>query len=231
MGIIINGKSIENFYISGEKINGFVKNKNTIYKGSGYFLLEYIDRDGIKHSDKASDESEIKPMIKEVSNMMKECKLSSINGIKAVFPRGQAIFFDSCPALEFVDLSDFDASEMLYMASVFQYCGALKTVNFSNFNTKSCTTFGGMFKYCSSLTELDLSSFTTEQVTNFYQMFYDCTSLTKIDLSSFTFNSNQVADYMFDGVPSNCLIYVKDQSSKDWILNNRNDLTNVQIKE
>lgn len=63
-------------------------------------------------------------------------------------------------------------------------------------------------------------------------MFSGCTLLEEIDMSSFDFTkiSQYYNNNMFDNVPTNCLIYVKDQDQVDWFTTNYSNLTNVQIK-
>lgn len=87
-----------------------------------------------------------------------------------------------------------------------------------------------MFYGCSGLIELDLASFDTSSVTDMYGMFQSCTSLTELNLSSFDFTNVVSYGQMFLNVPTDCLIYVKDETAKAWIEEKFTDLTNVQIK-
>ena len=61
-------------------------------------------------------------------------------------------------------------------------------------------------------------------------MFYYCADLTSLDLSNFTFSKVTNSSSMFENVPSDCLIKVKDETAKNFVLSARSDLTNVQIK-
>lgn len=105
--------------------------------------------------------------------------------------------------------------EMSYM---FYADYSLKKVNMSNFN-------------------LDMTGWSTSGAINPYNMFQYCTSMEEIDLSNLDFS--KVLPYgqtdMFgvnanQGIPDNCLIYVKNQTEKDWVETNFPRLTNVQIK-
>lgn len=165
--------------------------------------------------------------------------------------------FWGCTALRQLDLSNFNTSSVTDVGMMFRHCGALETLtlssNFttvnitamnqlfydcaslteldlSSFDTSNVTTMNNMFGNCKSLTELDLSNFNTSNVVNMGSMFDGCTSLTKLDISSFDFTKVTTKYSVFSGVPANCLIYVKDQTAKDWVLSVRNNLTNVQIK-
>lgn len=113
---------------------------------------------------------------------------------------------------------------------MFLDCRSLEKINLSSFNTSKVTDMQSMFKNDLLLTSLDLSNFDTSNVTNMYFMFHSCKKLINLDLSSFDFSSVTNSSGMFHAVPSDSLIYVKDNISKKFILAVRSDLTNVQIK-
>lgn len=68
-------------------------------------------------------------------------------------------------------------------------------------------------------------------------MFYKCTSLSTLDISGLDLTKITNYSNMFGGssssyrVPYGCLIYVKDQDSKDWMTSHFSSYTNVQIKQ
>lgn len=138
-------------------------------------------------------------------------------------------------ALQSVDLSAFDTSNVTDMHSMFTKCNALESLNLSNFNTSKVTNMSAMFEQCSTLTTLNLSSFNTANVTNVSNMFSLCTSLSNLDISNFDFSKITMYDNMFgeysqDGsyrIPANCYILVKDASAKEWLTSKFNWLTNV----
>lgn len=142
--------------------------------------------------------------------------------------------FSGCSSLESLDLSKLDTSNTIEMRNMFNNCTSLVSLDLSKFNTKNVTTMSYMFAGCSSLKSLDLSTFDTSNVTDMNGMFSACSSLSMLDLSSFDFSKVTDYDYMFDApagdFPKDCLIYVKDQAAKDFVLKVRYNLTNVQIK-
>ena len=138
--------------------------------------------------------------------------------------------FISCSSLKELDLSSFDTSNVTNMTEMFLDCRSLEKINLSSFNTSKVTDMQSMFKNDLLLTSLDLSNFDTSNVTNMYFMFHSCNKLINLDLSSFDFSSVTNSSGMFHAVPSDSLIYVKDNISKKFILAVRSDLTNVQIK-
>jgi surface protein len=87
-----------------------------------------------------------------------------------------------------------------------------------------------MFDGCKKLTSLNLSSFDTSNVTNMFCMFENCSSLTELDLSSFDFTNVTTYSDMFKNVPTDCLIYVKNEAAKSWIEDKFTELSNIQIK-
>ena len=76
---------------------------------------------------------------------------------------------------------------------------------------------------------LDLSSFDTSSVTNTSDMFAGCESLTSLDISSFDISKSGISDAL-RSLNKDCLIIVKDQMAKDWVLSQHSDFTNVVIK-
>ncbi len=138
--------------------------------------------------------------------------------------------FAGCSNLTTLDLSNFDTSKVTSMHVMFGSCSNLTTLDLSNFNTSKVTNMRDIFSNCSNLTTLDLSNFDTSKVTDMYGMFRNCFNLEELDISNFNFTNVTNTTAMFLNIPKNCLIYVKDQTAKDFVLNVRNDLTNVVIK-
>ena len=164
--------------------------------------------------------------------------------------------FDGCNKLEKLDLSSFDTSKVTNMWSMFRYCNKLSELDVSSFNTSNVINMSHMFYVCSSLIELDLTNFDTSKVTDMSWMFRSMTSLKKLNLSSFdtskttqmygifegdtklteldirNFEFTSVTNYsnMFNYITGEMTIYVKDESAKEFILNNKSN-ANVIIPE
>lgn len=138
-----------------------------------------------------------------------------------------------------IDLSSWTINIPEYQSvnfSQFIYNTPVESIDFSSLGTiktNSQVQLSYMFAYNSSLKTIDLSNF---YVNNNYNttcgnMFDGCSSLEKLDMSSFDFAiSVGFTSGMFNNVPANCLILVKDQTQKDWFTTNFSNLTNVQIK-
>ena len=129
-------------------------------------------------------------------------------------------------------LSGLDTTNVTDMLRMFHSCSNLTSLDLSSFNTANVTNMGLMFSGCSSLTSLDLSSFNTANVTNMNSMFSGCSSLIYLDISNFDFSSIGFlgGSTPFNNIPTDCLIYVKDQTAYDWVTGKNTSLTNVQIK-
>ena len=80
---------------------------------------------------------------------------------------------------------------------LFQNLTALEEIDLSSFDTSNVTSMSGMFSNCSSLESLDLSSFDTSNVTSLAGMFYNCYNLENIDVSGFETNKVKDMAWMF----------------------------------
>ena len=129
-----------------------------------------------------------------------------------------------------INMLGWDTSNVTNMQGMFAGQTSLSSVDLSSFNTSNVTDMSSMFWWNRQLTTLDLSNFDTRNVTNMSSMFYLCRRLTNLDISGFDFSKVAYSNNMFLDVPSNCLITVKDQAAKNFVLSVRSDLTNVQIK-
>ena len=139
--------------------------------------------------------------------------------------------FSGC-GLEEIDFSNTSfASGITTFNSTFFNCTSLEEVNLETLGTCTGANFNtaGMFNYCPSLKKINLSNFNATTWATANNMFRNCTSLEELDISNISTTPNSKQN-MFENVPANCLIYVKDQSMKDWFTTNFPSLTNVVIK-
>ena len=90
-----------------------------------------------------------------------------------------------CDKIIEIDLSEFDASNVNDMSSMFNSCTKLKSLDLSNLNTSQVENMNNMFTNCQSLNSLDLSSLDTPQVRGMSCMFSCCSSLISLNLSNF----------------------------------------------
>ena len=139
--------------------------------------------------------------------------------------------FYVCQNITSLDLSDWNTSNVTKMYQVFGNCNSLTSLNLKGWDTSNVTSMNSMFSWCLKLTHLDLSSFDTSKVTDMTTMFYVCQKLEYLDIRNFTFDNVTRSVTMFHNVPKNCLIIVKGQTEKDWVLAQRNDFTNVKTVE
>ena len=73
--------------------------------------------------------------------------------------------FNECNNLEYLDLSNFDTSNVIDMGFMFNKCILLKEIKGINrFNTNKVNNMKAMFQECNELQYLDLSNFDTSKI-------------------------------------------------------------------
>ena len=105
--------------------------------------------------------------------------------------------FYNFKAIEEIDATDFDTSQVTNMSYMFYYCEKLEAMDVSGFVTNNVTTMSYMFYYCYSLNILDVSNFNTSNVTDMSYMFYYCSSINELDVSSFNTDNVTTMESMF----------------------------------
>ena len=80
--------------------------------------------------------------------------------------------FQGCSELEYLDLSNFNTSNVIDMTCIFNGCKKLLVINgIDNFNTIKVITMEGIFQECNNLKYLDFSNFNTSNTFNMVGMF------------------------------------------------------------
>ena len=94
--------------------------------------------------------------------------------------------------IEYLDLSNFETSNVTDMGWMFNKCHKLKQIKgINNFNTNKVTNLRAMFQLCKELAYLDLSNFNTYNVIDMEAMFNECHQLKQIRGIN-KFNTNKV---------------------------------------
>lgn len=173
-----------------------------------YFKLTRTLPDGRQEWQGFPTIEELKMAIKGIKTNVKNIKISSIGGLKAT---NLNYLLQSNSFIQEVDLSELDTSEVTDMSN--------------------------MFYECMGIEKIDMSKCITTNLTNTKMMFYIFADeggfrgkMNEIDISSMDFSKVTQYDNMFGDIPSNCLIYVKDEAAKQFVLKVRSDFTNIQIK-
>lgn len=194
--------------------------------------------------------------VTDMNNMFFNCSslteldLSGFNTSNVTSMYG--IFFN-CSSLTSLDLSNFDTSKITSLNACFQQCSSLENLNLSNFNISKVTSMNNTFRDCKKITNLDLSSFgetnvnsmaftfysctsletlnlsnlTNLQTVSVSQTFYNCLKLNNLNMSSFDFTKTTNYTNMFQYVPKDCYILVKDETQKNWFTTHQSRMTNV----
>lgn len=109
--------------------------------------------------------------------------------------------FYQCKALEKVDLSNMDTSNVTNFQQMFQSCWSLKNLDVTHLNTEKGRYFNNMFAECKNLESLDLSNFNTGVTSlskEFNAMFSGCENLKSINFgNNFDTSLASRMEYMF----------------------------------
>ena len=124
----------------------------------------------------------------DVSNLDSFCKKN-----KGIFERTK---------FKYIDISDWDVSNVTDMSGTFFDCSELKSVgDLSSWNVSKVTDMKCMFSYCKTLVSVgDISKWNVSNVTNMYSMFYDC-KLFNQDLSGWNVSNVTIRYGIFDNCP------------------------------
>lgn len=144
--------------------------------------------------------------------------------------------FYSCDSLQEINLDGINTSKVKNMKYMFGNCYAISQLNLSMLDTSQVTDMSNMFYECLGIEKIDMSKCITTNLTNTKMMFYIFADeggfrgkINEIDISSMDFSKVTQYDNMFGDIPSDCLITVKDQAAKNFILSVRSDFTNIEI--
>lgn len=202
--------------------------------------IEFIDYWSTELSSVTSNEFNLKNYVKElpkylnISNWPNGLSFGSLSLEKADLRLWDLsnvtyINFASAKNLKELNMSGCRIDKMTSLSNLCYYCTSLEKVDLKEIDTSKITNLSSMFFSSENLTSLDLSDFDTSNVTNMQMMFYNCKKLKYLDIRSFVFDK-VTAFYgsMFGNIPADCLIIVKDETAKSWVLARRSDLTNVK---
>lgn len=131
-----------------------------------------------------------------------------------------------------LDVSGFNTSNFVNFIEIFSSCQFLtEIVGINNWNVSNAQRFTSLFENCARLERIDLSNWEAPSLNTTSRMFVMCSQLKFIDVRKLNFTNVTSYSNMFNGVPSDCLIIVKDQVNKDWFASKFSSLTNVQTVE
>lgn len=108
--------------------------------------------------------------------------------------------FAFCEDLKIIQLNEKARTDNLkVMDKMFKGCTSLQYINISNFDLSNVLTLDELFYGCNNLESLNISNIKINPLLQSASgMFSDCFKLTSIDLSRFNFNSVKDANYMFN---------------------------------
>lgn len=76
-----------------------------------------------------------------------------------------------------------------------------------------------MFQNCSRLVSLELGLWNANKLNNISDMFRNCSSLMHLDISSMDLKKIKYSNYLFNSMPDDAKVIVKDEENRQWVLN------------
>ena len=162
-------------------------------KGSGYQSILNNDFKSLPNeiylnSDKIKNVSNIL-FLENNENIIKMVWNKKITNCKKMF--------SGLPTVTYINLSNFDLSNVKDMEGMFNNCLSLTSLDLNNINTNRVTDMQYMFSNDIALISLDLSFLETSKVKNMYAIFKDCKSLKSLEISNLDTSSVNNMMYMF----------------------------------
>ncbi len=121
---------------------------------------------------------------------------------------GMSYMFNDCNALQEIDLSGFDTSNVIDMKRMFGGTKALKSIDVSTFDTSKVRSMYWMFRNVQTAKEIDLRNFDTSNVENMFGMFLSANKVEVVYLGE-NFDTTKVKKMtsMFSGMSKVNTIY------------------------
>ena len=167
-----------------------VTNMNTMFQ-----LCEEIEYLDVSNFDTSN--------VTDMQYMFNKCyKLKEIKGINkfnTIKVDNMKSMFKFCQNLKYLDLSNFDTSNVIDMDYFFSGCTKIKEIKGLNMlNTKKVNNMDSMFSSCEEIEYLDVSNFDTSNTIDMQYMFNKCSKLKEIKgLNGFNTSNVENMDSMF----------------------------------
>ena len=117
-----------------------------------------------------------------------------------------------------IDLNNFDISKVTSMWCMFRECSSLTTLNLTKLDTSKLKEMNGLFIDCTSLTSINLSNFYTSECVKMESIFIGCKNLEYINIENFNSSTYEEFHSIFEQVPENVVICIKEDYYNDKIL-------------
>jgi len=110
--------------------------------------------------------------------------------------------FENCFSLKTIDFSNVSFDNAVDFSYMFENCKSLVTVKFGVHNSLKLNKISSMFKNCESLKSVDLNNLNTSNVTGMYNVFAGCKSLETFKMAGIEVNNSTSLTYFFSGCTS-----------------------------
>ena len=112
--------------------------------------------------------------------------------------------FQQCNAIEYLDLSYFNTSNITDMQNIFNLCHKLKEIKGTNkFITNKVINIRGMLQQYNVIEYLDLSNFNTLNVTDMQNIFFNCNKLKYLNVLNFSLKIDCITKNIFNYIDRN----------------------------
>ena len=180
-----------------KKLNQYIKEKLIINK-------DYIDVNMLAPKSFDKLRNIIKDRYKKLGPGTKKNPIDfnhiDVSNLDSFCDRNMGIF--ESINFKYIDISDWDVSNVRTMSYMFAYCKELKSVgDISYWNVSNVTDMWGMFYQCEKLESVgDISDWDVSSVTDMSRMFYNCESFNQ-DISDWNVSKVKFKTYIFLNCP------------------------------
>jgi surface protein len=105
--------------------------------------------------------------------------------------------FKNCEALEMVDASRLDVSNVTTLERVFSNCKSLKIIDVSKWDVSNVVNMTSTFGDCLSVNVLDVSNWDVSKVKRIDSIFYSCSELEMLDLTNWDVSNVENISFAF----------------------------------
>ena len=216
------GKNYRQISIASYKMQGLNNLKNAT---SNTLAISLTDNQKVKASDDDWRRVfELTPLVQADLEGLDTSNITLMGGpMGAMFGRP---FLHISDNLTYLNLSNWNTSNVTDMANMFLGCTKLTNLILSNWDTSKVTDMHSMFENDSSLTNLDVSNWDTSEVTDMSEMFENNSSLTNLDVSNWdTSKVTDMSDMFF--YDTNLALTVNNGKFADYLVNTNDHLIGI----
>ena len=138
--------------------------------------------------------------MKGMFGFCKELDYLDLSNFNTTNVADMSFMFNNCFCLtEIAGINNFNISNVQNLKGIFELCGEIESIDLTNFNTSNVRDMSFMFNKCHKLKEIKgIEDFKTDNVLNMEEMFQECFELGYLDLSKFDTSKVTTLNYILD---------------------------------